>query len=165
VIGRLASDQEARQVNIRSVYNPPREVLPVRTKPLVYLEEPEASIFPTTQYELVRLFARMGHEPNLDFSWVITTHSPYILSAFSNLLEAWQVGHMDAERAYLTRKVIDEKYWVNPDEFRAYEIKDRVLKSIVAEDTRLIDSNFLDEVSETTGAEFDELLRIGYVEA
>lgn len=132
---------------------------------LFFLEEPETSVFPSTQNDLVRIFARMSNEPTLDASWVVTTHSPYVLSSFNNLLEAWQTSHIDEQRAQAVRAVIDEKYWLNPDEFRAYAIEDGVLISIVAKDTRLISENYLDSVSETIGAEFDELLRIGYVEA
>ena len=165
VLGRLASEQEAREVNIRSIYDPPREVVPVRSKPIIYVEEPETSVFPSTQYDLVRLFARLSYEHNLDFSWVITTHSPYILSSFNNLLEAWQVGHTDEERGKAIREIIDEKYWVNPQEFRAYSIKGGYLDSIMDKETHLISDNFLDSVSERIGGEFDQLLRIGYVEA
>jgi len=67
------------------------EVLATLRRRLFFVEEPEASIFPFAQNDLVRIFARMSHEPLLDASWVITTHSPYILSAFNNLIEASQV--------------------------------------------------------------------------
>ena len=149
----------------RANFDPPRVDRAIASKPLVYVEEPEANVFPATQYQLVRLFSWLSADPILDFSWVITTHSPYVLSSFNNLLEAWQVGHIDEEHAKAVRETIGEKYWLNPDEFRAYAIKDGVLSSIVADDTKLISENYLDSVSETIGAEFDELLRIGYVEA
>ena len=149
----------------RAFYDPPNTVPVVESKPLIYLEEPEANVFPATQYRLVQLFSWLSSDPILNFSWVITTHSPYVLSSFNNLLEAWQTGHMDEQRAEAVRAVIDEKYWLNPAEFRAYAIEDGVLISIIADDTKLISENYLDSVSETIGAEFDELLRIGYVEA
>jgi hypothetical protein len=62
-------------------------------------------------------------------------------------------------------KLIPEQFWVQPSEFRAYAIEDGILKSIVAEDTGLVSANYLDQVSETIGVEFDELLRLGYVES
>ena len=62
-------------------------------------------------------------------------------------------------------KLIPAQYWVEPEDFRAYAIEDGVLKSIVAQDTGLVSANYLDRVSETIGMEFDELLRLGYVEA
>ena len=111
------------------------------------------------------MFSRLTNEKATNASWVITTHSPYILSSFNNLLEAWQVGHTDKERGISVQKIIDEKYWANPGGFRAYSIEDGHLKSIMDEETHLISDNFLDSVSERIGGEFDELLRIGYVEA
>jgi hypothetical protein len=137
----------------------------ITSKGWIYVEEPEANVFPKTQYQLVQLFSWLSSEPDLHFSWVVTTHSPYVLSSFNNLLEAWQVGHVDGERSKAVRNVIDEKYWVNPEEFRAYSIEDGHLKSIMDEETHLISDNYLDAVSEQIGGEFDELLRIGYVEA
>jgi hypothetical protein len=134
-------------------------------KRLFFLEEPESNVFPSTQYDLVRIFARMAHEPILDAHWVITTHSPYILSAFNNLIEAAQVAATRPELKEEVAKLIPEQFWVQPSEFRAYAIEDGILKSIVAEDTGLVSANYLDQVSETIGVEFDELLRLGYVES
>lgn len=165
VLEQMATIQRDRILFPRPNSLPGMERHIVSSKGLIYVEEPETSVFPATQYGLVRLFAHMSYERILDFSWVITTHSPYILSSFNNLLEAWQSGHMDEPRSIATRTVIDEKYWVNPDEFRAYSINDGYLKSIMDQETHLISDNFLDSVSERIGGEFDELLRIGYVEA
>ncbi len=132
---------------------------------LFFVEEPEASIFPTSQYDIVRIFARMANELILDASWVITTHSPYILTAFNNLIEAGQVARAKPELKAEVSKLIPEHYWIKEGEFKAYAIEDGVLKSIVAEDTGLVSANYLDQVSETIGVEFDELLRLGYVES
>ena len=56
------------------------------------MEEPESSVFPKTQYDLMRLFAWLSSEPRLGFPFAITTHSPYILSSFNNLIYAGQLG-------------------------------------------------------------------------
>jgi energy-coupling factor transporter ATP-binding protein EcfA2 len=159
VLGRLASDQESREINVKSTFDPPREIVPVRSRQLVYVEEPEANVFPSTQYELVRLFARLTHEPNLDFSWVITTHSPYILTAFNTLIEAWRAGNKPGKR---------EHYWINESDFAAYTIRDGVLIPIFEkeqegkEGSGLIDGDYLDSVSDQLGGQFDKLLDIEY---
>lgn len=165
VLDRLASLQEHREVSRNATRIPPYDKPPVGTKKLIYLEEPEANIFPETQYELVRLFAWLSHEPNLDFSWVITTHSPYILSAFNNLIEAGQAARNNPTLHGEVAKIIPEQYWIKEGDFKAYAIEDGILKSIVAKDTGLVSANYLDQVSETIGMEFDELLRLGYVES
>jgi hypothetical protein len=134
-------------------------------KRLFFLEEPESNVFPSTQYDLVRIFARMANEPVLDAYWVITTHSPYILSSFNNLLEAWQVAATKPDARGEVTKLIEERYWTNPRDFKAYCIRDGKLETIMDEDTGLINGNYLDGISNEIGSQFDELLRIGYVEA
>jgi energy-coupling factor transporter ATP-binding protein EcfA2 len=129
--------------------------------PLIYLEEPEVHIFPKTQYDLVRLFTRLANDPILNFDWVITTHSPYILTAFNNLIEAGQVGRAGPELKDEVAKLIPEQYWIKEGDFKAYAIEDGKLKSILNE-SGFIESNYLDQVSEVIGNEFDELLRLEY---
>jgi hypothetical protein len=165
VLDRLASFQEHREVSRNTTRVPPFDKPPVGSKKLIYLEEPEANVFPSTQYELVRLFSRLSNEANLDFSWVITTHSPYILSAFNNLIEAGRVAMATPELKDDVAKLIPEHFWVKDGGFNAYAIDGGFQTSIVAEDTGLVSANYLDQVSETIGMEFDELLRLGYVES
>jgi hypothetical protein len=130
-----------------------------------YIEEPEGHIFPETQREIVQYFAELANSAELHARITVTTHSPYILSAFNNLIEASQVVAAKPELKDEVAKLIPAQYWVEPEDFRAYAIEDGVLKSIVAQDTGLVSANYLDRVSETIGMEFDELLRLGYVES
>jgi hypothetical protein len=130
-----------------------------------FIEEPEGHIFPDMQQELVRYFTQLANSKQLRFHFTITTHSPYILSSFNNLIEAGQVAEAKPELKNEVAKLIPEQYWIKKGDFKAYAIEDRVLRSIVAEDTGLVSANYLDQVSETIGVEFDELLRLGYVEA
>ncbi|MGD0911269.1 MAG: AAA family ATPase [Terracidiphilus sp.] len=125
---------------------------------LVYVEEPEANIFPSTQYDLIRLFAWLSREWRLDFSWVITTHSPYVLSSFNNLIFAGQLGR---DKRLKKKIKIDARFWIEPETFKAYSIHDGKLESILS-DTGLINGEYLDSVSETIGNEFDEMLRLEY---
>jgi len=129
------------------------------------IEEPEASVFPQTQYDLVQELAALAGEVDFRPHFTVTTHSPYILSAFNNLLEAWQVAESKPGAKNEVAKLIDEHYWVKPSDFKAYCIHDGKLESIMDEETGLISGNYLDSVSDTIGGEFDELLRLGYVEA
>jgi len=129
------------------------------------VEEPESGVFPKTQNDLVRLFAWIANETTINKWLAITTHSPYILSAFNNLIEAGQVVRAKPGLKDAVAKLIPEQYWIKQGDFKAYAIEDGVLKSIVAKDTGLVSANYLDQVSETIGVEFDELLRLGYVES
>jgi hypothetical protein len=134
---------------------------------LFFLEEPETSVFPSTQNDLVRIFARMANEPTLDASWVITTHSPYVMTAFNTLIEAWHAGNKPGKRER-ANAVIPERYWINPDDFAAYAMRDGVLfpifkrESESSESVTLIDGDYLDSVSDQLGSEFEQLLDIEY---
>jgi len=128
---------------------------------LFFVEEPEANIFPSTQYDLVRVFARMANEPVLDASWVITTHSPYILSSFNNLIEAGQAARNNPKLHDEVAKIIPEQYWIKEGDFKAFAIEDGKLKSILNE-SGFVEANYLDQVSEVIGDEFDKLLRLEY---
>jgi len=130
-----------------------------------FIEEPEGHIFPDMQQELVRYFTELANSDQLQPHFTITTHSPYILSSFNNLLEAWQVAASKPEAKGEVAKLIDERYWVRPSDFKAYCIHDGKLDSIMDEETGLINGKYLDGVSSEIGSQFDELLRIGYVEA
>jgi hypothetical protein len=131
------------------------------------IEEPEASVFPQTLYELVREFAGMANEVNFQPHFTITTHSPYILTAFNTLIEAWRVGNKEGKREQVAA-LIPEKYWVSENDFAAYSINDGVLTPIFSkeeegkEGSGLIDGDFLDSVSDQLGGEFDKLLDIEY---
>ena len=130
-----------------------------------FIEEPEAHIFPKKQYEIVQYFADIVNDELLKPAITITTHSPYTLSSFNNLLEAWQVAVERPDAKNEVEKLIEERYWIKPSDFKAYCIHDGKLESIMDEETGLINGNYLDGVSNEIGSQFDELLRIGYVEA
>jgi hypothetical protein len=130
-----------------------------------FVEEPEGHVFPDMQRELVRYFTELANSEQLLPHFTITTHSPYILTAFNNLIEAGQVVRAKPELKDEVAKLIPEQYWIKEGDFKAYAIEDGILKSIVAKDTGLVSANYLDQVSETIGMEFDELLRLGYVES
>ncbi|MFP5207153.1 MAG: hypothetical protein ACLGSH_17505, partial [Acidobacteriota bacterium] len=129
--------------------------------PHVYLEEPEAHVFPKTQYEIVKLFVRLTNDPVLAFDWTITTHSPYVLSAFNNLIEAGQAARNNPDLHDKIAAIVPEQYWIKDSDFRAYKIEDGKLESILNE-SGFIDANYLDQVSEAIGDEFDKLLRLEY---
>jgi AAA domain, putative AbiEii toxin, Type IV TA system len=152
--------------HVRFQYLTTKEVPPVMpTFGVLYIEEPELSVFPSTQNDLVRLLAWLSSISQIGMSYAITTHSPYILSAFNNLIEAAQVAAAKPELKSEVAKLIPEQYWVKSSDLKAYCIHDGNLESIMDEETGLISANYLDSVSDTIGAEFDELLRLGYVES
>lgn len=168
ILDQVMYFREHHVVAERANYDPPRKQ-PAANKPLLYLEEPETSVFPKTQYALVQLFSWLANDPILNFDWTITTHSPYILTAFNTLIEAWRVGNKPGKHDKAAA-VIPEQYWIDEKDFKAYAIHDGKLIAIFKVETEgeegsgLIDGDYLDSVSDELGSQFDHLLDIEYAE-
>jgi hypothetical protein len=127
----------------------------------MFIEEPESGVFPETQNKLVRLFAWLSREDTINLPTAITTHSPYILSAFNNLIEAGQAVRNNPQLRDEVAKIIPERYWIEDGEFKAYAIEDGNLRSIL-NDSGFVEGNYLDQVSETISDEFDRLIKLEY---
>jgi len=127
----------------------------------IYIEEPEAHLFPSTQYELVKLLAWLAGVGAPSAHWYLTTHSPYILSAFNNLIYAGQLARQKSDLKGEVVKIVPEGFWIEEGRFRAYEIHDGVLSPILSE-SGLINGEYLDGVSNIIGNQFDSLLRLEY---
>jgi predicted ATPase len=126
------------------------------------IEEPESSVFPQTQYELVREFAALTNETKFAPHFAITTHSPYILSGFADLVKAGKVGNESPEHRKAVANVIPEQYWIKPEDFAAYKIEGGYLKTIFDRDSGQIDGDYLDDVSGKISDELGQLLEIQY---
>lgn len=126
------------------------------------IEEPEAHLFPEAQKLLVELFAILVNA-QLENELIITTHSPYILTAYNNLLFANRVIQKNEELKEEVYKNINEECILDSKDFAAYGLKivqsedDVYCQSIVDEEMGLIDQNFLDSVSDTLNDEFHNL--------
>jgi energy-coupling factor transporter ATP-binding protein EcfA2 len=132
-----------------------------KRKFLRIIEEPEAHLFPIAQKELIELLA-LAVNYQRENQLIIATHSPYILSVFNNLLFANEVVAKDASLKSEVAAVIEEDFWLKAEDFRAYTLggEEAYCESIMSEDGGMIDQNYLDEVSEILGMEFNTLLEL-----
>ena len=112
------------------------------------IEEPEAHLFPTGQKRLIETIALMLNAT--DSQIFLTTHSPYILSIFTNLLFASSVNNEVIEE-----KTIPVHCRLKSSETSVYALLDGESKSIIDKETGLIEQNALDSVSEELAGEFD----------
>lgn len=131
----------------------------IKRRPKTFLiEEPELNLFPTTQKQLVNYLVE--NTVNFKHTILLTTHSPYILTSLNNLMYAYEVGISLPDDV---AKIIEMKYWINPDEVCAYRLMgDGSGKNILSksEDGVLIAAEEIDEVSRGLNSEFDELIRL-----
>jgi len=122
------------------------------------IEEPEAHLYPVAQKYLLEIIALMINATNSQV--LITTHSPYILSIFNNLLFASNVVNANGAVKEDVSEVIEESVWIDASKCQAYALKGGNCHSILDPKTGLIGENYLDEISEELGANFDELYHI-----
>jgi predicted ATP-dependent endonuclease of OLD family len=122
---------------------------------IFFIEEPEAHLFPISQKHIVSL---IGLIYNMKQNSVITTHSPYILTAINNLLLAYDVMTEHGEKSI--KKIIDKEFCINFNDVKAYTIKNGKLISIMNKEERLIGINIIDSVSNEFNDTFDKLLAL-----
>jgi hypothetical protein len=129
---------------------------------VVYIEEPEAHLFPSTQKLIMELMAGVFRAWKGEMSLVLTTHSPYILTSINNLLEAGKLyaGASKGTAARLT-KIIPRDRTLIPGEIGFYSLEDGKAKSIVDSESGLIEADLIDQVSNDIAIEFDQLLAEG----
>ncbi|GAK53068.1 hypothetical protein U14_04327 [Candidatus Moduliflexus flocculans] len=128
----------------------------------VYIEEPEAHLFPTTQKDVIELIAAVfnlyGQNP---LQFIITTHSPYIITAMNNLLYAGKLYEtLPEEQCARLKEIIPRSRSLKLQDIAAYSLEHGGGKSIVCEEIGLIESQIIDAVSDQLAMQFDLLLQV-----
>lgn len=165
---------EGRRISIANSSSGQQETLPLAIilgtiafmKPEVggnsiYIEEPEAHIFPAAQRDMVELMSTVYNSRRDSLQFLITTHSPYILTAFNNLLQAGSLAvNADEEKMQAILRYVPKSRFLSPDEVTVYSLSGGHSQSILNIETGLIDTNIIDEVSDELAVQFDQLLDI-----
>lgn len=130
---------------------------PYRTD--MYIEEPEAHIFPSTQkdfvYSLVSLLnGKTKH------SCVIATHSPYIMTSFNNLIQAGQIAKESDEKAQKVKERFTTRQLLRYDDVSAFSMHDGQATSILDKEYGLISADALDAASQDISDDFNFLINI-----
>jgi len=128
----------------------------------IYIEEPEAHLFPTAQKKIIHLLTRTLNSLTKNSQIIITTHSPYVLSSFNNILEAGKIIEEQPDKAKKVKKVIPENEIIKPEDLIAYSISNGKEKIIIDKETKLISNNGLDSVSDEIAISFGKLLDIEF---
>ncbi len=126
------------------------------------IEEPECNLFPTKQVELLKKLLEMVKDSSRTLT--ITTHSPYLLSAMNNYLYAGKLVEENGEslKEYL-KEVLPENLYISSEDCSVYSLGEDInegceyCRSLIDEETGMIDFNSLDAVSEILGNEFESL--------
>lgn len=110
----------------------------------VYIEEPEAHLFPRAQKEITELIS-LAHMVNKGLQIFITTHSPYILTCLNNVIQ----------RAESSKELIPQ---ISISDVSAYALSQQSAQDLIDKEEGLIDASIIDEVSNELAREFEELI-------
>ena len=161
----LSNTSSGQQESIRILQDIFLNILD-NTKVLRILEEPEAHLFPVAQKQLIELLALMINQNN-DNQLIITTHSPYVLTVFNNLLFANRVVEKNPSTQSEVAQIIPQDSWLSAKDFSAYSLGNQSVSQdtnycepIFNQEKGTIQQNYLDTVSEILGGDFQALYSI-----
>lgn len=127
----------------------------------LFIEEPEAHLYPTSQKLIVQTIA--GTINKLESgSFFITTHSPYILASFNNLLKAGSLSKKKPSLSSKINKIVKPEEQLNSNDFAVHSIEKSGIKNIFDHKLGLIKPNILDEIANQINKEFTKLLDLEY---
>jgi predicted ATPase len=125
----------------------------------IYIEEPEAHLFPNSQKKIVEIISMIFNSSQTELQFFITTHSPYVLAAFNNLIQAGLLYEDLPEESRKELELIMPRYKALSSKLmQVYSLEDGYSRSIISEETGLIDATIIDQVSDDLSIEFDQLL-------
>jgi ABC-type cobalamin/Fe3+-siderophores transport system ATPase subunit len=141
-------------------------IVSLRLKPseyaYIYVEEPEAHLFPDAQEQISRLISFLRHNAAHKLTFVVTTHSPYILAAFNNLIKAGNMVKQNPGLKDAVCKEIPESMHIDIERFSAYSLENGRAVSIIDKETNLINADAIDSVSESIMEIFNTLQDIEF---
>lgn len=134
-----------------------------RHNQIFIIEEPESNLFPSTQHRLLDWMMGMFNDNENNNNIVITTHSPYVLSAVDNLILAKEIIKKDNSAKTIERvnELIPSSALIDFDDVSSYffhtsgevkDIRDAGMKSLGAE--------YIDGASDELGRIFNQLCEI-----
>ena len=133
-----------------------------KRKAFVVIEEPEAHLFPMSQKAIVELIALFTNVT--ESQTIITTHSPYILTSLNLLIYSSKVEN--AKKYREESSVIPKMVRVTSQKYDAFYLPSEEnnwmekLTSIKDKETGLIDTEFIDKVSDVTNTALEKLIEL-----
>lgn len=131
----------------------------INSKLVCIIEEPEQSLFPTSQYELI-MNLLIGFSNKNDNSLVITTHSPYVLETINNIIYADIIQNKGKSIEHL----VPGNCHISFDNVSAYQIEDGKIHSIMDNEIKQIDSGVIDGCSKIINEVYSKLTDIDFGE-
>jgi predicted ATPase len=124
----------------------------------IFIEEPEAHLFPQGQKDIMEFFADIfriyGYTGKRPTRFFITTHSPYILNIVSTMMNRGKLRKKKKKMGKSEGTGFDSNYYFKKGEVSAYSIDDdKIVRSMVSENEDYI---FAEKINKISQAIFDE---------
>lgn len=129
----------------------------------VFIEEPELSLFPTSQKKMIEFLVKTMNTARNKTEIIFSTHSPYILTTLNNLLLAKTAADENANNPEILEKIngiVPKESRLDIKDLSVYEITGGIVSSIVDTSLNMVDADKIDGVSIKSSEEFSELLEI-----
>jgi predicted ATPase len=124
------------------------------------IEEPESNLFPENQVKIMQSFVSILNENLKKQNMIITTHSPYLLTALNNMLEAGRLAKSSPNKADEISRIIPKKCWLSTDDVTAYYLCNGTARNIIDEEYNIISADDLDNISNKISEQFDQLINL-----
>ena len=121
-------------------------------KCLIIIEEPEAHLFPNSQRSIMELVALLVNVTGS--SVMITTHSPYILTATNLLLFSGAVEKQGEKGS----AVILPQLRISSDTFSAHSIDNGIMSDLYDKETHMLNVDYIDQISSVINEDLEKLL-------
>lgn len=125
-------------------------------KAFIILEEPEAHLYPIAQRHIMELITLTINSSGSDF--LVTTHSPYIMSSTNLLIQSAIVENQSAIRG--EDVVVKKQFRIPPQKVVSYKIMESAafeMKNIVDESSGMLMSTEIDTISELINTDAEKL--------
>lgn len=130
---------------------------------VLYIEEPEAHLFPESQRVIAQLMGSVYNKNYQSLQFFVTTHSPYLLSSFNNLIYAHQL----AEQLKDQPDKLKELYSIVPktqqlplSDFKVYGLENGKAYDLIDAGSELLSADLLDSASDVTAQDFGALMAL-----
>lgn len=113
-------------------FRPIKNLKDISKKIYIHIEEPELSLYPDAQFELIEEVIKDCFMVNrYDTNLFISTHSPYIINHLNLLIKSYDKVNDGAKYKY--------------EDLAVYQVEDGKIQSLIALNERLVDTNPLSE--------------------
>lgn len=131
-------------------FKPVKNLGDIKKKLFIHIEEPELSLFPEAQCELISdLISKCFVSNSNSIDLIFSTHSPYIINHLNLLI-----------KAYDCNQLIDQAK-IEFDKLAVYQVEDGKIEDLIVKNQRIINTNSLSDTINNIYDKYNQLDKHG----